>query len=84
MKIKTKYINKDENRYTNIGEYVYYRELLLKCVDAEGDCSNCFFQSIGDDGLTWCLIDYPESEQRCFDCMGCKDGGRESVKFIEV
>lgn len=84
MKIRVRYINKNENKHTNIGEYVYYRDVLLKCVEAEGNCSGCFFHSIDDDGFTWCLLDYPESEQMCFDCMGCRDESRESSKFIEL
>lgn len=84
MKIRVRYINEDKNKLTNIGEYVYYRDTLLKCVDAKGDCSDCFFSIIDEDDEHFCILDYPESEYYCFDCISDHDNNRESVKFIEV
>ncbi len=84
MKIRVRYINENTNKYTNPGEYVYYRDTLLKCVETKGDCVDCFFNTIDEDGYSWCLLDYPESEYYCFDCISDHDNNRESVKFIEV
>lgn len=84
MKIRVRYINEDKNKLTNIGEYVYYRDTLLKCVEAKGDCSDCFFSIIDEDDEHFCILDYPESEYYCFDCISDHDNNRESVKFIEV
>lgn len=84
MKIRVRYINEDKNKLTNIGEYVYYRDTLLKCIEAKGDCSDCFFSIIDEDDEHFCILDYPESEYYCFDCISDHDNNRESVKFIEV
>lgn len=84
MEIRVRYINEDKNKLTNIGEYVYYRDTLLKCVEAKGDCSDCFFSIIDEDDEHFCILDYPESEYYCFDCISDHDNNRESVKFIEV
>lgn len=84
MKIRARYINENMNRYTNPGEYVYYRDTLLKCVEAKGDCSDCFFSIIDEDGDNFCILDYPESEYYCFDCISDTDNNRDSIKFIEV
>lgn len=84
MKIRVRYINENTNRYTNPEEYVYYRDTLLKCVEAKGGCVGCFFNTIDNDGNSWCLLDYPESEHYCFDCISYHDNNHKSVKFIEV
>lgn len=84
MKIRVRYINENTNKYTNPGEYVYYRDTLLKCVETKGDCVGCFFNTIDEDGDSWCLLDHPESEYYCFDCISDHDNNCESVKFIEV
>ena len=61
MKIRNKpIVNTDPNKPTNIGSYVHFNGVILKCVKSCGLCDGCYFY---DNENIFC-----RAKDRCFDC----------------
>lgn len=71
MKIRNKpIINTDLNRATNIGDYVSFNGVILKCIKSYGRCDGCYFHDNEN-------ISCRATSNRCFNC------GFPSRIFIE-
>lgn len=84
MKIKSRYINENPNRRTKPGEFIYYKETLLKVVEAERDCSGCYFHCIHENGSDGCTFSSPESNWLSFYCTYTFEGKTKHLHFEEV
>lgn len=81
MKIKTRYINDNPNRRTKPEEFVYHRGVLLRAIEAERDCSGCYFHNNTIDG---CTFNFPESNWLSFYCTYTFEGKTKHLHFEEV
>lgn len=84
MKIKSKYINENPNRRTKPGEFVYYKGILLKVVEAKRNCHGCYFHCIHESGSECCALTTPESNWTSFYCTYTCKGRTKHLHFEEV
>lgn len=84
MKIKSRYINENSNRITKPGEFIYHNGILLKVVEAERDCSGCYFHCIHESGSECCALTTPESNWTSFYCTYTCKGRTKHLHFEEV
>lgn len=81
MKIRSRMvINYDVDRETEIGEYVIYKDTILRCEGRNvSDCSGCYFY---DKEYDTCNIDFPEADFYCFNCIYRSKGVLEFKRFV--
>lgn len=84
MKIKSRYINENSNRRTKPGEFIYYRGVLLKAIEAERNCSGCYFHCIHESGSECCALIPPEANWLSFYCTYTFEGKTKHLHFEEV
>lgn len=81
MKIKSRMvINYDINKVTEIGEYVIYKDTILRCEGRNvNDCSGCYFYIEEHDT---CNILFPEANFYCFNCIYRNKGVLKFKRFV--
>lgn len=73
-------INYDVDRETEIGEYVIYKDIILRCEGRNvSDCSGCYFYIEEHDT---CNIVFPEADFNCFDCLYRNKGVLKFKRFV--
>lgn len=81
MKIKSRMvINYDINKVTEIGEYVIYKDTILRCEERNvSDCDGCYFYIEEHDT---CNIVFPEADFNCFNCYYRDKGVLKFKRFV--
>lgn len=81
MKIRSRMvINYDVDRETEIGEYVIYKDTILRCEGRSvSDCSGCYFYIEEHDT---CNIVFPEADFNCFNCLYRNKGVLKFKRFV--
>lgn len=78
--MKIRVINRNKRRFTKVGEYVIYKDIILRCEGRNvNDCSGCYFYIEEHDT---CNIVFPEADFNCFDCLYRNKGVLKFKRFV--